>query len=179
MSIWKLLGFAEEPKSSGSETETEAVRRIADSLNRLDTDQARYLATFAYILSRVAHVDLEVTDEETHQMERIIMDHGQLAEDQAIMVVQLARTQSLVFSGTDDFIVTREFDRIASPEQKRALLHCLFAVSSADQTILTIEDNEIRRIARELRIEHGEFIEVRSAFRDKLAVLQKGSTQDT
>ncbi len=175
VSIWKLLGIAEDSQPS-SASETQAVRHIAASLNRLEPDRARYLATFAYILSRVANVDLDVSDEETREMERIIMEHGQLPEEQAVMVVQMARTQSLVFSGTDDFLVTREFDRIATRDDKLALLHCLFSVSSADQTVLTIEDNEIRRITLELRIEHADFIKARSAFRDRLAVLQDGIT---
>jgi uncharacterized tellurite resistance protein B-like protein len=69
--------------------------------------------------------------------------------------------------------VTREFNRIATHEQKLALLECLFAVSAADESISTVEDNEVRQIADELRIEHPEFIAARSAFRDYLAVLKK------
>lgn len=175
MSIWKLLGFASEPADDGRGGDTESVRRIADSLNRLDGEWARYLAMFAYILSRVAHVDMDVSEDETRVMEHIIREHGNLSADQAAMVVQIARTQSLVFAGTDDFIVTREFDRLATHEQKLALLDCLFAVSSSDRTILTIEDNEIRRIARELRIEHADFVRARAAYRDHLAVLQDPS----
>jgi uncharacterized tellurite resistance protein B-like protein len=175
MSLWKLLGLSSEPADDGRRSDTESVRRIAESLNRLDGDRARYVAMFAYILSRVAHVDMEVSEDETRAMERIIREHGHLPDDQAVMVVQLARTQSLVFAGTDDFIVTREFDRLASHEQKLALLDCLFAVSASDRTILTVEDNEIRRIARELRIEHADFVNVRAAYRDHLAVLQAPS----
>lgn len=170
MSLWKRLGLVtDETPSSGSDTE--AVRRIADALNRLEPEHARHLAIFAYVLSRVAHVDLDVSEPETAAMERIIMEEGRLPEEQALMVVQMARTQSLVFSGTDDFLVTREFDRIATHEQKLSLLNCLFAVSASDASIATVEDNEIRRIAREIRIEHADFVAVRARYRDKLAVL--------
>lgn len=175
MSLWKRLGLVpDEAPSSGSDAE--AVRRIANALNRLDPERARYLAMFAYVLSRVADVDLEVTDSEMATMERVIMEEGGLPEEQALMVVQMARSQSLLFSGTDDFLVTREFDRIATREQKMSLLNCLFAVSASDASIATVEDNEIRRIARELRLEHADFVAVRARYRDKLAVLHPPSS---
>jgi hypothetical protein len=37
---------------------------------------------------------------------------------------------------------------------------------------VTIEDNEIRRIANELKIEHGEYIAVRARHLDHLQVLK-------
>jgi uncharacterized tellurite resistance protein B-like protein len=51
-------------------------------------------------------------------------------------------------------------------------LDCLFAVAAASASIATIEDNEISQIADELRIEHRDFISVRSKYRDHLAVLK-------
>ena len=60
-----------------------------------------------------------------------------------------------------------------SREEKLALLDCLFAVSAPDLSVTTTESNVIRQIADELRLEHGDYIEVRSRFRDHLAVLRK------
>ena len=56
----------------------------------------------------------------------------------------------------------REFDAVASHAQKLALVDALFAVSGVDASIVTIEDNEIRRIANELKIEHAEYIALRA-----------------
>jgi hypothetical protein len=61
---------------------------------------------------------------------------------------------------------------MATPEQKRTLLACLFALSSVDNSITTVEDNEIARVAREVKIEHGDFIAVRARFRRHLASLK-------
>ena len=105
-------------------------------------------------------------------MESLVRDRAGLPEEQAVLVVQMAKSQSRLFGGTENFLVTREFARQATNEQKRALLQCLFAVSAADESISTAEDNEIRRISRELRLGHDDFIEARSAFRDYLAVLK-------
>lgn len=171
MSILKFLKF--DPGQPRSSAETETVRKIAAALDQLEPERAKFIAAFAYLLSRVARADLVVTPEETAAMERIVVEQGSLPEEQAILVVQMAKTQNMLFGGTENYLVTREFNKIASREQKLALLHCLFGVSASDNSISTVEDNEINLIADELRIEHRDFITVRSRFRDYLAVLKK------
>ena len=105
-------------------------------------------------------------------MERIVRELGGLPEEQAILVVQMAKTQSLLFAGTENFLVTREFNQLASREEKLKLLECLFAVSSADASISAEENHEIRRIASELNLEHQDVVAVRAAYREHLAVLK-------
>jgi len=174
MSFWKLLGFqASEQARPGTAAETQAMRRIIEKLEELEPERARYLAAFAYILGRVAHADLRISEEETGAMERIVMQEGGLPEPQAVLVVQIAKSQNIHFGGTENFLVTREFNRLATREQKIALLHCLFGVSASDESISTVEDNEIRKISRELEFTHWDFIAVRLAHREHLAVLKK------
>jgi uncharacterized tellurite resistance protein B-like protein len=139
----------------------------------MEPESARHIAAFAYLLSRVAYADHHVSPEETAVMEEIVMEHGHLPEEQAILIVQMAKTQSLLFSGTENFLVSREFEQISSREQKLALLDCLYAVCAADRTVSTREDNEIRNISNELKLSHDDFIAVRLHYRDHLAVLKK------
>ncbi len=170
MSLLKLLGLGGTADSD--EHDLEGVRTIVGALDTLEPDRARYLAAFAYILSRVAHVDQHVSEQETRVIEQVVAKEGRLPEAQAKLVVQIAKAQSVLFGGVEDFQVTREFSNRATHEEKLALLHCLFAVSSADETIAIDEDNEIRRISRELRIEHADYIAVRLAHRKHLSVLK-------
>ncbi len=175
MSILDLLGLARRraADSRSGDTDTDTVRRIVASLDRLPPERARYVAAFGYVLARVALADRVIAEEETRVMEEMVRRHGGLPEEQAVIVVQLAKSQNLLFGGTEDFLVTREFDRMATLEQKLALLDCLFAVSAAEGGIATMEDNEIRRIAIELKIPHDEYVRVRLAHRQDLNVLQK------
>jgi uncharacterized tellurite resistance protein B-like protein len=174
MSIFRFLRFGQEGESGTPETaETETVRKIVAKLEHLDAGRARYIAAFAYILGRVAHADMDISREETRAMERIVNEIGGLPPEQAIIVVQMAKSQNLLFGGTENFQVTKEFGRIASRSEKMALLECLFAVSAADHSITTVESNVIRQIADELRLEHADYIEVRTRFREHLAVLKK------
>lgn len=152
--------------------QSETVRKIVDALERLDPDQARYLAAFAYILSRVARADLKISPEETRAMEVIVVEFGGVSEDQAILVVQIARHQNLLFGGTENFLVTREFNKIATEEQKLALLDCLFRVAAAEDLISTVESNEISQITSELGLPHEDFIAVRSKYRGQLGVFR-------
>jgi uncharacterized tellurite resistance protein B-like protein len=168
-----LFDFLSGKPARSAEAETEAVRTIVAALDRLEPDRARYLAAFAYILSRAARADLKVSARETEAMERALIHHGSLSTEQAILVIQIAKYQNLLFGATENFLVTREFNRIASREQKLELLDCLFAVAAEENLISIPEDEEIRRIARELGLEHHEFIEIRSRYRDRLSYLKE------
>jgi uncharacterized tellurite resistance protein B-like protein len=173
MSILDFLGLKRERLQSSAPTaETDAVRRIVAELEHLEPGRARFVAAFAYVLSRVARADLQVTERETRVMERIVAEHGGLPEEQAVIVVQMAKTQNLLFGGTENYLVTRELNRIADRDQKLALLDCLFAVTAADDSISTLESNVIRQVASELRLDHADFIETKRRYRDRLAVLR-------
>ncbi len=171
MSILNLLKRNLEGKNQPS-SETETVRKITRALDQLEPDRAKYIAAFAYLLGRAARADLHISKEETQAMEKIVMERGQLPEEQAVIVVQMAKTQNILFGGTENFLVTREFNAIANHEQKMSLLDCLYAVAATEEFISTMEDNEISQIADELRIEHRDLISIRSKYRDHLAVLQ-------
>jgi uncharacterized tellurite resistance protein B-like protein len=172
MSILQL--FKKNLKNnSRPSAETETVRKIVQALDRLEPERAKFIAGFAYLLGRAARADLNISFKETQTMERILRERAGLTEEQAIIVIQMAKTQNILFGGTENYLVSREFKDISSHEQKLALLDCLYAVAAAEDLISTIEDNEISQIADELRIEHHDLIAVRSRHRDSLAVLKK------
>jgi len=152
--------------------ETETVRKIVQQLDNLEPEHARYIAAFAYILSRVARADMHISDAETREMEHQVSRLSQLPAEQALLVVQIAKTQATLFGGTENFLVTQEFNRMASVEQKLALLDCLFAVAAADKVISGVEEREIRLINDELHLTHDQYITARYNFRDYLAVLK-------
>jgi uncharacterized tellurite resistance protein B-like protein len=175
MSIFKFLGLNKDQLDRGSRTaETETVRKIVQKLESLPEDQARYIAAFAYLLSRAARADMEVSAEETAVIERIVMKEGGLSEELAIIVVQMAKIQNQLFGATEDYLVTREFERIATQDQKLALLECLFAVTAADENITAAEDNVVKQISSELRLPHSDYIAARLRFREHLAVIKLG-----
>lgn len=171
MSILDLLGFRRS--SARQETgDTETVRKIIRELESLPPERARYVAAFAFILARVANADLDVSEEETRRMEEILQGLGHLPAEQAVLAVQIAKAQHRLAGGTESFLVTREFKEVATREQCRELLDCLFAVSAADDSISAPEEAQIRQIASELGFSLGELVEIRSAWSHKRDVLK-------
>jgi uncharacterized tellurite resistance protein B-like protein len=153
---------------TGEKQEFAPLRETLDALDHLEPDRARYLGAFAYLLGRVAHADQHVSPEETTTMEALVQEQGGLPQDQAMLVVQLAKTNNLLFGGTANFLVAREFSELTTYDQKLALMRCLFAVSAADDAISTAEEGEIHRIANELRIDHPDLVALRVAHRHRL-----------
>jgi uncharacterized tellurite resistance protein B-like protein len=164
-SILSFLGVGQ-----GAPDDSDTIRRIAAELDQLDPDRARYIAAFAFVLSRIASADHQVDAEEVAVMERLVAERSGLPAGQAVLVVQMAKSQQLLFGGTDDFLVTRELARLATHEEKLGILDCLFAVAAADSRVRTAEADEIGRIARELRLEQPDVSRLRNKYRDLLAV---------
>ena len=144
------------------------LRDTLEALDHLEPARARYLAAFAYLLGRIAHADQHVSPEETRAMEAHVRDEGGLSEDQAMLVVQLAKTSNLLFGGTANFLVAREFAQMATYEEKLALMRCVFAVSATDASISLAEEGEIHKLARELAIDHADLVLFRVQYRRHL-----------
>jgi uncharacterized tellurite resistance protein B-like protein len=175
MSLWKWLGIGGEQTRAA---EFDSLEAIENSLSGVERSRRRYVACFAYILARSARADQQITGEEAAAMERLLREHAGLTAEQATQAIHLASAQGRRSGGTDDFVVTRKFDTIASHAEKLALVDALFAVTAVDASIVTIEDNEIRRIANELKIEHSDYIAIRSKHLKHLAVLRDARQQD-
>ncbi len=161
-----------EPSARQSAADTDTVRRIAGELERLDPAEARFVAAFAYVLSRVARSDLTVSPAETAAMVTIVTRVTGLPEAQASLAVEIAKNQSRLFGGTEDFLVTREFREISTEAQKLEMLHCLFSVAAAEAGISAEEESQIRQIASELGVANDQYLAIRLEYRDQRTVFQ-------
>jgi tellurite resistance protein len=123
-------------------------------------------------MSRAANADFDISAEETALMERFAVESGGLDDAQAVLVVEMAKLQARSQGGTEDFVVTREFRSISTPEQRRALVRCCFAVAAADGTIGAEEASVVNEIARELDLEPNEVNALRDEFHEQLSAVQ-------
>jgi len=169
MSLLDWLGLSPARKR---DPEAEVVHRISQQLESMDPAEARHLSLFAFMLARVAHVDLVVQPAEAEAMERMVTSHGGLSPPQAAMVIEIARATQKMLGPTHNFVAVREFRDAATHEQKLGLLHCLFAVAASDDVVTGAEEEEIRTIARGLLLEDRDYLAVRSAFREKRSVMR-------
>ncbi|HEY8867833.1 MAG TPA: TerB family tellurite resistance protein [Candidatus Limnocylindrales bacterium] len=162
-------GLTGAPSAFG---ETDTVRRIVARLDALPPDRARHLAGFAYILARAAEADLDISAEETAVMEHAIVEFGGLDEAQAILVTQMAKLQARARGATEDFLVTREFARIASDEEKKAVVRTAFTVVAANDSISADEASVVNEIARELDIDRPTLNAIREEFVEKIEAIR-------
>lgn len=107
-------------------------------------------------------------------MEGRLATEGDVTAEQAQHLVQLAVQATGSHGAAEDYQVAREFELLASREEKLELLRALFTVSAA-QGITTVEDNEITRIASVLRLERSDVTALRLEFRDAISARQPKS----
>ena len=175
MSLRRYLGAGAsgpDVDARADERDTESVRRIAGQLDALPIDRARFLAAFAYILTRAAAADLDISHVESRAIEALVEEHGGLPEAQAILVAQIARNQSLLYGGTEDYLVTRQFRDLSTEDQRLALLRCCYLVGAADDTITAAESDLLQQIAKELDLDRSSVNAIRTEFAPKLAAIQ-------
>jgi uncharacterized tellurite resistance protein B-like protein len=175
MALRRYLGTGApgaEPDPRLDERDTESVRRIANQLEALPVERARFLAAFAYILTRAAAADLDISHVESRAIEELVKQHGSLPEAQAILVAQIARNQSLLYGGTEDYLVTRQFRELSTEEDRLALLRCCYLVGAADETITAAESDLLQQIAKELDLDRSAVNAIRTEFAPKLAAIQ-------
>jgi uncharacterized tellurite resistance protein B-like protein len=171
MSLWSRL-FGRDSGSDESAGDTESVRRIAARLAQLPAEEARFLAAFAYVLARLANADLRIEEQESREMERLVATTAQLPPEEAALAVEIAKSQTRLLGGTENYVVTREFRKLSTPEQRLRLVECLYAVAAADRSITNVETTEIAAIADELGLGQGELAAVRARYRDRIAALR-------
>lgn len=162
--LFKSLGLAVDE----AQHETETVSEIATVLNTLPPERARLLAAFAYLLGRVAFADHDVSADERAVMEARLATEADVSPNQAQHLVRLAVQATGSHGAAEDYQVAREFELLATREEKLELLRALFTVS-AQQGITTVEDNEISRIASVLRLDRTDVTALRLEFRDAIS----------
>ncbi len=152
--------------------ETATVRRIVAQLEALPPDRARLLAGAAYVVSRAANADMAISDDEVALMEQTLVERTGVSEAEAVIVIEIARQQARLFGSTEDYLVTREFKRVSTPEQRLGVMRACFQVAAADDEISSPESAVLNQIATELDIEPADFDAVRAEHREQLSVVR-------
>lgn len=163
----------DSPLPTDPVAESESVRRIAAKLTALPPVHARFVAAFAYLLGRAAHADLVLTDTETAEMIRQVMEIGELDEQDAAIVVELASVRAGNFGATEDYLVSREFKSISTMDERERLLRCCLLVMAADDEVDATEAWLVNRLAEVLDIERPDLNRIRAEFHDRISGIRE------
>ena len=161
------------PTVSDPAGDTETVRRIVAKLEAMPPEHARLIASAAYTLARAANADLDISDEETAAIERELQSAEALDEATAILVTEMAKLQAKTVGGTEDYVVTREFKKLADDAQRIAIVRACYAVMAANGTISAEETGTINEIADELDIDEDVLRSIRAEYHDKFSSVQQ------
>ncbi len=136
-------------------------RRMQNDAAELDLsdDELRKLSLAGGLLARVAHVDRQVTEEETRRIATALQENLGLDAAAANLVADVAIDEGA--QELDSFRLNREFFEATTREERLGFVEALFAVAAADGEIAHDEIEEIRLTARQLKLTHREFIEAK------------------
>lgn len=152
-------------RASGSPPEPDRdvtlIREAVSGMGSLSPEQRRFLAGYAYVLVRVARADGMMNEAEVAVIEEAVIEAGDLQRTQGVLVAALASSVNSLFGATEDYAFTREFARMASPQQLQRLLRACVAVGAADGELTAAESTELYEIGRELGVHAEELDAIR------------------
>ena len=106
-------------------------------------------------------------------MEEALQRSGALDEATAVLVVEMAKLQAKTVGGTEDYVVTREFKSISTPEQRLNMARAAFVIGAANGSISAEESAVANEIANELDIEDTALAALRAEFTDQMSAVQQ------
>jgi uncharacterized tellurite resistance protein B-like protein len=170
MPLLKLLGIGSGLDEQRAKTSlAEDVRRQFESLS---AERAEFVAAFAGLLVRIAHTDVEICADEQEKMRHLLAEHAELSAAEAAIVAELVTARVTGMEGLEYAELTRSFNEVASVHDKELLIDCLFAIAAAGTHVSVAEDEEIRAVARALLLTHGQFVGIRSRYKEQREVMQ-------
>lgn len=172
MKIWNTLF----PKTTETETETEQLssihKRLQAELPELAEKDHVSIACLAGLLARVAFTDLNIDPSEFQSMTAAIVKMTPYSTPVAEKIVHIAQEEINELVDHEYHLYTRPLNEIFDHQQKVNTLELLFQVAAADGKVENLESEEIRRIAKELRLSHEQFVRAKLTVRDHIQALK-------
>jgi uncharacterized tellurite resistance protein B-like protein len=119
----------------------------------------RKLSLAGGLMAHVAYVDQEVTGAEFDAMADILEAKWGASTVEAALVAEVAVSETS--KGLDIYRLSREFFETTIAEQRVRFLDVLFAVADGDGRVSYEETEEIRLIAKMLKLTHRQFIDAK------------------
>jgi uncharacterized tellurite resistance protein B-like protein len=119
----------------------------------------RKLSLAGGLMAYVAYVDQEVTEAEFDAMADILEAKWGASTVEAALVAEVAVSETS--KGLDIYRLSREFFETTTAEQRVRFLDVLFAVADGDGRVSYEETEEIRLIAKMLKLTHRQFIDAK------------------
>ena len=120
-------------------------------------EKLRMLCLAGGIMARVAHADHYIEESETAGIAENLSKSWGLGEEEAMFVAKVAVAE--ISLEMDYYRLTRLFFTKTNDEAREHFLGALFGIAAADGFVSLVEIEEIRKIAKSLKLTHEQFIQ--------------------
>ncbi len=121
--------------------------------------ELRKLCFATGLLARIANVDSDMSNEEREAMRKIIAQDWNLSAQQADLLVRVSCDRTT--RGLDYFRLSHGFFDCTTFDERRDFLKTLFKIANASDKTSNDEIEEIRRVAKSLKLSHQDFIDAK------------------
>ncbi|MFO7889152.1 MAG: TerB family tellurite resistance protein [bacterium] len=125
----------------------------------LAEEKLRKLCLATGLLSFVAGVDSEISDQEKKVMRDIITGDWQLSAALADLLIQISSERAV--KGLDFYRISYNFFNRTRLKERKDFIKTLFKIANATDKTSREEIEEIRRIAQALKVSHQDFIKAK------------------
>ncbi len=121
--------------------------------------ELRKLSLAGGLMARVAHADRDIHESEVEAIAAALEANWSLKPEQAVLVAEIAA--SAAAQELDTYRLAREFYAVTSEPERVHFLDALFAVARSHDNVSHEEIENIRTIARLLKLAHDQFIQAK------------------
>lgn len=135
------------------------LKRECSTLSKIPENHLKKLCSAAALLGRVANTDDCFSQSEQKAIAAVLVSEWGLAESEAKLLTEIVRNR--VAEGIDYYYLTRCFYEQTTIKERRQFIKCLFKIANASEQTSIDEIEEIRKIAKFLKVSHSDFIEAK------------------
>ena len=139
-------------------------RRKYPELTQISDEKLKKLCSASALLGRVAFVDCDFSQKELENLVSLLISEWNLTEPDANLLAEIVHRR--VMEGVDYHYLTHSFFEQTTSEERKLFIKCLFQMANASEKTSNEEIEEIRTIAKGLKIGHSDFIDAKLTIPD-------------
>jgi uncharacterized tellurite resistance protein B-like protein len=169
MAFWDLFQTKSQTETSKSGLQV----KVEQLLPTYGPQELERVTCVAGLLAKVAYTDFEVHQKEKASMAQALEKWTALSPEEVSAISNLAIEQIKELAGLEDHLYSYPLENHMNEKERFGLLKALFSLAASDGNVDNSESEEIRQIAKNLRLSHEHFIAARASVLEYLGALKK------
>jgi uncharacterized tellurite resistance protein B-like protein len=171
MNFWK--NFKITPNSNKSTYQSSLHEKAHGLFPHISEEDLVKMTCYAGLMARVAVNDWSVEDAEIDFMKVSLQKLTHFNEEEALALTKMAIEDVQELAGIENHIYCHALSESLDNSQRYELLEVLFSLAASDEKVDNSEAEEIRLIAKGLRLEQKHYVAARATVLEYLQSLKK------